>query len=261
MRQLLFLLVSILFTSCAAFPVRSDMIAEPQRTLTESDEIIVVNQYERVPESSQFLGTLRSWGSGFFAPCSYEEVMDQITSNARQQGANVVRILRTRHESNIIRCPSIKVALYRNEDQAAITKYLKQHEALNKSSLPEEAQYAEVHFYRPNVFEAWAFGWTIQTKGEKIGKLKNNRKLTYRTTDFGPRFFGINGPLTASLLSNISHAVSFVEVDVQPGQEYYLVFSPWSDSLSDYPGLRLVNNYVGRFETENIPTREEKKAK
>lgn len=245
MKNLLYIILVSTFFSCVntQIPVRTDLMSEARKPLSDTAELMLVSQYERLPEGSQFISKVEAGGAfNQLIPCDYELVMDEIERNARGVGANIIRVIRPTTGRF---CPRITVGLYRNDNVAALADLGKKRARLNASTLPENADYALVHFYRTQVGSAF-YGARIFHEGEKVGSLGENRGLTYRITDFGRQRF------------TVGRNPDWVELEVVPGQEYYLVFSPRTDVFDHLRmELRLVDNLVGREESKTVDFREQ----
>lgn len=240
MRTFLALLVALCFTACAGIPVRTNIVSEGFTPLPPGTEVTIVNKYETEPVNSKFIGMLWVGCEAGYAECSRALLLEKARTAAREQGANVIRMIEIKRVWDVADCPRIKFGLFHNDDQAAIAAFRAEHENNNASTLPAGTNYALVHFYRPaNMF---GHPWPLPIIGweGKIAQLNANRKFTFRTTDFGPRRFqvGRNSPM--------------VTVDVQPGEEYYLRFDLRTDGIVTLPDLFLVDNIVGREDVKTV---------
>lgn len=243
MKPLFFLLLSFCFFSCAVprfnIPVRTKLVADTLPPLPTNAELIYVNLYEQVPAGSKFLRKLEVGGNTFWGcpACNYELVLAEAGVLARQTGANIVKVIKPRDSRSLSVCPRVTFGLFRNDDAEAIAAYQREHEAVNASSLPADADYAVIHFYRPADLNG-IIPFPVFYQKTRIGLLGNNRKFSFQTTNFGPQRFEIaNSPFP-------------IDLNVEPGQEYYLTYHPTTGAEAGIPGLRLVDNIVGREETK-----------
>lgn len=241
---LLFLLSCFLFSCYAVrfdLPVNTRVVAKERYPLPAEAVVTVVNLYEQLPDNSEFLRKMAIGGNTLWGcpACNYNLVVEEAKTQARLHGANFVKVIQPPGR-RIGSCPRVTFGLFRNNDPAAIADYQKRHEANNTSSLPPDANYAVIHFYRPSFSSASILTYPVVHDKTRIGRLGNNRKFSYQTTRFGPqRFFAGNSPLV-------------LELDVQPGQEYYVSYMATAGMESKIPGLRLVENVVGRKETKSL---------
>jgi hypothetical protein len=203
----------------------------------------VVSQYERLPEGSQFISKVEAGGTiNQLVPCDFELVMDEIRRNARSVGANIIRVIQPVGGRS---CPRITVGLYRNDNDSTIAAFRERRERLNASTLPEDADYAVVHFYRTQV--GISYGARLFHEGKRLGSLGENRGISYKITDFGPQRF------------TIGRNPDWVELEIVPGQEYYLTFSPRTDFLEHKRvELRRVDNLVGREDFKSLDSKARK---
>ncbi|MEM6771291.1 MAG: hypothetical protein AAF597_11980 [Bacteroidota bacterium] len=243
MKPVIFLLLPILLFSCGSsrfsLPVRTKAVAEQLPPLSNEEAITVISLYEELPDNSSFLQKIAIGGNSLWRGlgCNYEAVMDEAVVHARQNGANIVKIIKP-IGPRLGPCPRITFGLFRNDDPAAIAAYQEKQEAANASTLPVDADYAVVHFYRPAYSSASILGFGVFHERARIGRLGNNRKFSYQTTEFGPqRFF-------------ISSSQRAVTLNVQPGQEYYVSYMATAGVELEIPGLRRVDNLIGRAESK-----------
>ena len=60
----------------------------------------------------------------------------------------------------------------------------------NKSRLPENSDYAVIHFYRPSFGAGALLGYKIKDVNDSIvGRLRNGEKFIYKTEKFGAAKF------------------------------------------------------------------------
>lgn len=243
MKPVFLLLLSCILLSCSVtrfdLPVRTKAVAKELPPLSEDAIVTVISLYEQLPDNSQFLRKLDIGGNTVWGcpACNYDLVMEEAKLQARLNGANIVKVIQPRGRRLGV-CPRITFGFFRNDDAAAMAAYQKNFEASNVSSLPPDANYAVIHFYRPTFSSASVFAFPVFHDKARIGRLGNNRTFSYQTTRFGVQRFSLaNSPMV-------------FELDVQPGEEYYLSYMPTAGLEVEIPGLRLVNNIVGREEVK-----------
>lgn len=245
MKRLILLLLPLFLFSCVPprfdLPVRTKVVVDELPPSAADSPITVINLYEQLPDNSRFLRKVAIGGNSFFncTACNYELVIGEAEFQARQHGANIVKVIKPLG-LRLGACPRVTFGFFRNDDPAAMAAYQERHETGNASSLPPGADYAVIHFYRPAFSSSSILAYPVVYEKTRIGRLGNNRKFTFQTTKFGPqRFFAGNSPLV-------------LELDVQPGQEYYVSYMPTAGMETEIPGLRLVDNIVGREETKTL---------
>lgn len=243
MKRLLFLTLPFLFFACA-IPVRTSIVQTDLQPISPTDELIIVNEYENIPEGSELVGHVEAGGHNLGSGCTEQATMDELKTIARQQGANVLKIIATRNavSESTFNCLVFSAGLYHNDSAEAIARYHAEHEALNASTLPEDADYALVHVYSSVVVGpgTWALKTNFYNNGARITRLRVGDRFTYQTTNLGLQGFGMGGP---------SNDVIF---QVEAGQEYYLRLGAGRRNGGLSTTLHLVDNVVGREETKGI---------
>ncbi len=212
-------------------------MTEARAPLPADREITHVSVYEQLPAESEFISKIAVGGFSNFAPCNYDIVMEEAEAQARQAGANIVKVIKPR-ANNVGNCPRIVVGLFRNDNEKVMADFKGTQEKLNASTLAKDTDYAVVHFYRlpsPSIL-----AYRVFHQNARIGRLGNNRKFSYQTTTFGKQTFriGLNP--------------QGVSIDIQPGKEYYVTFAIQTDGFESREGLRVVDNYTGRNESKGV---------
>jgi hypothetical protein len=247
MKNLLLLVLPVLFFSCLnhTLRVQTELMTQAMESIPDSERILTLSLYEDLPEGSQFIGKLEAGGllhPG--APCSHNLIMAEFERNAREMGANLIKVTKPRLNTP---CPRVAVGMFRNDDQQALAAILEQREVLNDSSLPPDADYAEVHFYRTGGRTGPIGRVRVIEEGREIGRLGRDEKFTYRVYREDRQSFRLGRSLT------------LVELDIKLGEEYYLTFSPRTDFLEHKRvELRRVDNLVGREDFKSLDSKARK---
>lgn len=112
-KTLLFTLFVIAY-SCS--PKIKSSILSKQQLLKPDTIVLIVQQSDDFENDGIEIGTIKAGDNGFSMNCSYEEVLIELKHQARQSGANVIKI--TSHKSPDLwsTCTRIKATLYKVPD-------------------------------------------------------------------------------------------------------------------------------------------------
>ncbi|MEO0735032.1 MAG: hypothetical protein AAFZ52_19495 [Bacteroidota bacterium] len=243
MKALLTPFVALALFGCSGLPIARLLNEEARAPLTENTELLTVDRFATVPAGSQQIGRLIVGGMDWAINCSYTTILEKARQEARQAGANVLQVVNiangTLENSS---CPEITFHLYQNNDEAALTAHRELTARNNASTLSADADYALVHLYHDNTYYRSGISKLhLYHYDGKVASLAFGQKFTYRLEAFGPQRF------------RPGKRRSYTQIDVQPGQEYYLKLLP---EISD-KGIRrltlvLMNNFTGRIEAEGL---------
>lgn len=241
MKRLVFLIVtSALLVSCST-SVSTKIVNKNFQKLENSSPIIVLDEKEEVPNSSDLIGDLKIGDSGFTTDCGYDKVIADATNAARNAGANIIKITELKKPSTFgSTCYRIKAKLYRNVDAEALSVLAQKRSLKNKSRLPENADYAVVYFYRPSNGAGGLLGYKIKDVNDSIvGRLRNGEKFAYKTKKFGAQtFYGV------------LETKEEVKINVEQGKEYFVRCAVNMGIVLGRPEINLTENFVGIKEYE-----------
>ncbi len=235
------LLFVVLGISCAP-KIKSSLSTTNYAPLADDEAVFIVDVRGQFPENSAFVGDLKIGDSGFTTDCGYESVMENARNAARKAGSNFVKLIEIKKPNLGSTCYRIKAQLYRNLDQEALAVYKAEELSKNRSRLPENAEYAIVHFYRPRQFAGSMIGYKIRMDEDSIiGRVRNGEKFAYKTSDFGKHTFW-----------GLTEARDSVVIDVEKGQEYFIRCSLTVGVAVGRPELNLTANHIGVKEYEEM---------
>lgn len=241
MKRLVFVIVtSTLLVSCST-SVSTKIVNKNFQKLENSSPIIVLDEKEEVPNSSDLIGDLKIGDSGFTTDCGYDKVIADATNAARNAGANIIKITELKKPSTFgSTCYRIKAKLYRNVDAEALSVLAQKRSFKNKSRLPENADYAVVFFYRPSNGAGSLLGYKIKDVNDSIvGRLRNGEKFAYKTKKFGKQtFYGV------------LETKEQVEINIEQGKEYFVRCAVNMGIVLGRPEINLTENFVGIKEYE-----------
>lgn len=238
---ILFLFTSIILQSCSP-KIRTNLSSETRKPLDPGSKILVIDQNEKVPEKSEFIGELKIGDSGFSTDCGYTKVIDEAKETARKSGANLIHLTALKKPDFGSTCYRIKAKLYRNLNPDVITQIAENKKSENKSRLPSNADYAIVYFYRPKNFTGALIGYNVRMDDENIiGRVRNGKKFKYKITNFGRHEFWAK-----------TESKTTVVIDVKKGQEYFVRCGINLGFAVGKPEMYLVENEIGVSEYGSI---------
>lgn len=238
---ILFLFLVIILQSCSP-KIRTNLSSESQKPLDPEIKILVINQDEKLPENSQFIGDLKVGDSGFSTDCGYTKVIDEAKETARKTGANLIYLTQVKKPDLASTCYRIKAKLYKNLDSDVIVQITENRKSESKSRLPEDADYAMVYFYRPKNFSGGLIGYKVRMDEEDIiGRVRNGEKFGYKVTNFGKHEFWAKTESKTSVI-----------IDVEPGEEYFVRCGVNMGFAVGKPDMTIVENRLGISEYESI---------
>jgi hypothetical protein len=116
----------------------------------ELDKSTIVNVFdinEEIPPNSEYIGDVKVGDSGFTLDCGYNKVMNTAKELARKSGANILKITQIKEPSPLgSTCYRMRGKIYRNLDSLDLNAANNKIELKNRSTLPENAEYAIIHF-------------------------------------------------------------------------------------------------------------------
>lgn len=206
-----FLLAALVaLTSCSP-KIKSSLEKGDFQALSKHTPVLTLRSGEAIPDGSLLLGKTFVGDTGFTTDCTYDVVLGLLEAEARNSGANILVITEIKTPDIGSTCYRIRAQLYRNTDISLVNEFIKVKEDRIKSRLPEDADYAMVHFYRPKNPKGALIGFKIRMDDEtEIGRVRNGEKFSYRITDFGNHKFWAK-------TENIEEVI----VTIERGKEYF----------------------------------------
>lgn len=235
-------LVSLMLYQCAQKSSSSN-VGFRANPLPDSIPVFMLQSDELVPDDSKFVREIQMGQSLFSNSCGYKNLMNYATFTAKQSGANIIHLTEVNKPVAMGNgCYHVTARLYENLNPEKLKKLALQKQVINKSKLPENADYAIVYFYRPKSFEGSVISYPINMDGKgAIGKSSNGHYFQYKVTDFGKhRFFGK------------SKKQDSVVLNIEKGQEYYVRCGVTKGTSIAIPDMYLIENYVGAREMAEI---------
>ena len=242
MKKLLFLSTIILFISCAP-SISTKLVSKNYQRLNDENQILVLEKTELVPINSEFIGDIKIGDSGFTTDCGYNKVIADATNSARNAGANIIQITEIKKPTSLgSTCYRIKAKIYRNLNTESLLNIVNKRNLKNNSRLPEDSDYALIHFYRPTSALGALLGYKINNANDSIvGRLRNGEKFIYKTKKFGNQSF--YGTLETK---------EVVKINVEKGKEYFVRCSVNMGIVLGRPEINLMENYIGMKEYDEM---------
>ncbi len=242
MKKILFLFLIVLLSSCAA-SVSSKLSNKSYQKLDDNTPIIVLEKDDTIPTDSQFIGDVKVGDSGFTTDCGYNKAVTEISNSAKMAGANIVQIIEVKKPSVLgSSCYRIKAKIYRNLNPESLATIAKSRDFKNKSRLPDDSDYAVIHFYRPSIAVGTLIGYKIKDANDSIiGRVRNGEKFTYKTKEFGMQsFYGA------------TESKEEIKMNIEKGKEYFVRCSITMGVLVGRPEISQIENYIGMREYEEM---------
>lgn len=121
-RIIFFLLAVFGIASCS--PKISSNLSNPQQELPVDEKVALLDIDHSLPENIIKVGELRYQDSGFSTNCSFNSLMTQARSEARKNGANLVKVVDKKKPDLWSSCYRLKLELYNySGDVSALSQY------------------------------------------------------------------------------------------------------------------------------------------
>lgn len=235
MKILSYLSLLLLFVSCSSS--KSTISNNSFKPLSENETVYVLPDDTNPPKTAELIGEFKAVDGGLTTDCSYNEQLEKAKNEARKAGANLVHIQSLKYPDGWSTCFRLKGSLYYEADENIVQKYERIITKQNKSTLPEDAPYAMIYFYRPSGQGA-LIGYKIRYNDDTvIGRTRNNEKFSYKITDFGEHVFWTKTENKASVL-----------IDIKEGEEYYVRCGMKMGAFVGVPEMAVIENRIGRKE-------------
>lgn len=236
------LIFSAFFVIISCSPkVRTSLTETTFSAIPDGFKIFLLEENEEVPEGSEYLGEIKIGDSGFSTMCDYDISRQSAKDEARAKGANLVKITRIREPNMVSSCYRIDGKLYRNLDSSDISKLIDSRKVANRSTLPQDADYAVIHFYRPYSYVGSAIGYKIWLRNEKLFKIQNGDYHKYTTDEEGWITFWAS-----------TEAKSEVILFVENGMEYFVKCDILMGAMVGQPKLTLMEPRIGRLHCDRL---------
>jgi hypothetical protein len=107
---LLFTFVAISIYSCS--PKIGSTITAKQPPLSDTDFVLVLQQQDDFTNDGIEVGSIKSGDNGLSTNCTYFEVIDKLEQMARQNGANVIKIIEHKGPDRLSSCDRFTANIY-----------------------------------------------------------------------------------------------------------------------------------------------------
>ena len=223
--------------------ISKNIISNNYAPLDFKTELIILNDLEIIPKSTEFIGEITIKDSGANSPCGYAKTFEDVKYNAKMSGANVIVLTKISTINLSNTCYKIKASLFRSMDEKSKLAIQKNIEKKNKSRLAEDADYAIIYFYRPVTGYNLTTKYKIQINQEptSIGKLSSGDRFYFKTKKFGKNRFWVR--------KNEEYSI---EIDVKKGQEYFVKCAVNLEQIINNFEIKLMETHFGKKEFEQI---------
>ena len=241
-RTNLYLVALALLTGCAPRVV-GKLHNKNYAQFNETTLVYVLESSDEIPMNSEFIGDIKIGDSGFSTDCGYNKVMSTAKDMTRNAGANILKIIQLKKPNPMgSSCYRLQGKIYRNLDSISLRSIQSNRELRNKSTLPENADYAIIHFYRPPNSTGALLGYKIKTSTDSIlGRVRNGERFDFKTKEFGVHTF--YGELETKV---------GVSINIKKGEEYFVKCGVKYGIAIGRPEIFLIENFIGRKEYEKM---------
>ena len=242
MKNILIALTVVILVSCGA-SISTKLVDKSFQKLDDKSEIIILDKDDLVPTNSVLIGDVKIGDSGFTTDCGYNKVINEATTAAKTSGANIIHVIEVKKPSAFgSTCYRIKAKLYRNFNGESLLNISEIRKQKNKSRLPKDANYALIHFYRPDSYYGSLLGYKIKVDNDSIiGRLRNGEKFIYKTQKTGAQVF--YGALETK---------EQIKLDIEKGKEYFVRCSVNMGVVLGRPEINIIENYIGMKEFDEM---------
>ena len=237
-RQLLLLSILLITASCS--PKVSKTITTSYTPLDYREEVLVLDLQTPIPDGAENMGTVKIGDSGFTTNCDWNTVIEQAKVEARKVGGNAIKI--TEHKppsamgSSCHRITASVLYIKNAGEMAAAAKI---------EDVAAEWGYALLHIYRFGGAGALV-GYDVHLGDEVICRAKNKWKTTIQIRSFG-----------RNMVWASTESKTEIQVNFEPGREYYIRCGIKMGALVGRPILQLVDKSTGKAEFASIKTKDE----
>ncbi|MFZ1791253.1 MAG: hypothetical protein WAT92_23200 [Saprospiraceae bacterium] len=224
---LIFIVVG--FIGCGP-KVTSNKIVRDANQFSNKELIHIYEIDEDIPQEADYLGNIEIGYSGFSNKCGYLTVINEAKKQAKMASANIVKITELKKPDFGNTCYRLKGDLFHVDSMVQF------------STLPLDADYALVHFYRPKGYAGSLVKFSIvNALNESVVKLKNDSKFSYKIKNFGEQ-----------TLWTPSVGFNPVVLIAERGKEYYIKCDFIESKFDDDRMFTIVRNQKGKMEFESV---------
>lgn len=113
MKKLVFALI-VIVSSCSTSKKVS--VLQTHTPFDEKTTVTVISASQKVPDNAKLVGSIKIGDSGFTTKCTYADVVNDATKQARAMGANLIQIIKHKEPNPLTStCHRIECEVYRVE--------------------------------------------------------------------------------------------------------------------------------------------------
>ncbi len=239
--KLLLTLFALIFLGCAS-SMHTSLTDSKRSPLPENTEVMVLQTYQKAPDSCTNIGTLHIGDNGFSADCGYKKVIEEAKAQVRKAGGNILSITEAHDPDNFSSCYRIYAdILYRPNVGILLAKINSTQDSITKAKLHGATNYAILNIYRPSSYTGSLIGYNLHMNDSVICRAKNNSRNEIKVYKEGKTTIWAE-----------TEARDSVVIDVKFGEEYFIKCTIRMGALVGEPVLVLMDKQVGRQESEGI---------
>ncbi|CAL68014.1 hypothetical protein [Christiangramia forsetii] len=107
----LFILLLLGLVSCS--PKIKSNLTNSQPKLSSEEKVALLDMEHQLPNGLIKIGSLKFQDSGFSTDCSFNSIMNQARISARENGANIVKVVEKKNPDIWSSCYRLNLDLYR----------------------------------------------------------------------------------------------------------------------------------------------------
>lgn len=237
MKPSLFLVLTftVIFNACS--PKLRSVIVEKRQPLAYDSEVFVLNPQDPIPADAKVIGNLSIGDTGFTTKCTYEMVLEQARLQARENGANVVRIVEHKRPNALgSSCHRLKVVFYSVVDTSDLANNYEE-------PVLADVDYALLYVYRYSGTGSFV-GYDLHLGDSTLLRVKNSFKDVIRIKKEG-----------LNMLWSKTESKAEVPVDIVYGKSYYLRCGIKMGAFVGRPTLELVDYRTGKAEYDSFDSK------
>ncbi len=237
MKKPIFLLLVSLLVLGSCSPKLNAVIVNKKPALAYNSEVYVIQIDGKIPKGAKAVGKLSIKDTGFTTKCTYEMVLEQAKLQARQNGANIVKIFEHKTPRALgSTCHRMKVVFYHLKDTSSLAKQYEE-------PILKDVDYALLYVYRYSGSGVF-IGYNLNLGDSTLCRVKNDFKDVIRIKKEG-----------LNVLWAKTESKAEVPIDIIHGKSYFLRCSMKWGVVVGRPRLELIDYRTGKAEYDGFEAR------
>lgn len=232
--------ISLLVAACS--PKLTSNMRLTQEALGSADDVLVVFAPTAIPEDALLLGNVKVGDTGFTTPAngSTDAVMALVREEARKNGGNVVKVVKSIPPSFNCTTHQIEAEIYYLNDLSLLTG----EEEIPLLVNPEHPDYAIVYVYRTDSSMGSMITYDVYANDTKVYRCSKNTKAEVRIYEPGKVTFWAK-----------TEARSEAPLEIKLGEEYYIECGVSMGAFVGRPQLKVMDPRYGSTTYKSIITK------